>query len=173
MPMSPGQWSSPTLAPGEQQQHLLAAPLRTNEMGGRRSFGSEASPDEDYFSSGRSRAPSTVDTPTVNGGYNDLLARTNKQIAKDQMHVPDPFFDGATAPKKPFGEHSRNSCRDSIASIVDEKSNSPLNKAMASVSKHSSGLSYLADSFLQFTDADGEVAQEFVQKPQNLSSDNS
>ena len=136
MPMSPGQWSSPTLAPGEQQQHLLAAPLRTNEMGGRRSFGSEASPDEDYFSSGRSRAPSTLDTLTVNGGYDDFLARANKQIAKDQKHVPDPFLDGAATPKKSFEEHSRNSSRDSIASIVDEKSNSPLNKAMASVSSN-------------------------------------
>lgn len=132
-PMSPGHWSSSTLTPGDQQQHLLTAP-RVDEMGNRKSYGSEASPDEDYFSSRRSRGASTLNSPSVNGGYDDFLARANKTIAKDQKHAPDPFLDGSATPKKPFGEHSRNSSRDSIASIVDEKSNSPLNKAIASVS---------------------------------------
>jgi alpha-1,3-glucan synthase len=53
--------------------------------------------------------------------------------------------------------HSRTSSFDSISSIVDEKgTSSPLNKAMDN-----------------FTDSDGEVAQSFVQKLRDLSSDNS
>lgn len=133
-PMSPGGWSSSTLAPGEQQQHLLAAPPRLDEMGRRGSFGSEQSEGEDYFSSARSRVASTLGTPTEGAGFDNFLVRANKQIAKDQKHAPDPFLDGEAAPRKPFGDHSRNSSRDSIASIVDEKVNSPLNKAIASVS---------------------------------------
>ncbi|EJD02308.1 modular protein with glycoside hydrolase family 13 and glycosyltransferase family 5 domains [Fomitiporia mediterranea MF3/22] len=142
IPNSPGQWSQSTLAPP-----------RIDEHGRRPSTGSDDG--EDYFSTARSRAPSTIGTPSEGGGFDSFLAKANKTIAKEQKHAPDPFLDDA-APKKPFGPHSRNSSRDSIASIVDEKANSPLNKAIAS-----------------FTDADGEVAQEFIQKLQNLSSENS
>ena len=81
---------------------------------------------------------STVGTPTTespNGGYENFLFRANKTIAKDQRHAPESFLDSAVAaPRKPFSEHSWNSSRDSIASIVEEKSASPLNKAIASVS---------------------------------------
>lgn len=136
--LSPGAWNSSSLTLGEQQQHLLAAPPRMDDMGRRGSFGSEPSEGEDYFASGRSRVASTitVGTPTEGGGFDNFLARANKQIAKDQRHAPDPFLEGEAAPKKPFGEHSRNSSRDSIASIIDEKANSPLNKAIASVSSN-------------------------------------
>lgn len=130
-PSSPGGWSQSTLAPHE--QGLLAAPPRIDDMGRRQSGDSD-----DYFSTARSRVASTVGTPTAEspgGGFDNFLARANKTIAKDQKHAPDPFLDSAdAAPRKPFGEHSRNSSRDSIASIVEEKSASPLNKAIASVS---------------------------------------
>ncbi|KAF8654127.1 hypothetical protein AX16_003658 [Volvariella volvacea WC 439] len=89
-------------------------------------------------------------------GYTDFLERANRTIAKDQRHAPDPFVEGNLQPNRPFGAHSRVSSVESISSIVDEKSNSPLNKAIAS-----------------FTDADGGVASEFIQKLQNLNSKNS
>lgn len=61
------------------------------------------------------------------------------------------------APSRPFTMHSRVSSHSSIGSIVDEHgSSSPLNKAMET-----------------FTDANGEVAQDFVQKLKTLNSDNS
>ncbi|KAI5123355.1 hypothetical protein M0805_001776 [Coniferiporia weirii] len=156
MPSSPGAWSQSTLAPHE--QHLLAAPPRIDDHGRRGSMGSEASVDvDDYYAGNRSRVPSTLGAPSEGGGFDNFLARANKQIAKDQRHAPDPFLDSAdAAPKRPFGEHSRTSSRDSIASIVDEKASSPLNRAIAS-----------------FTDENGDVAQEFVHKLQNLSSENS
>ncbi|KAF9464738.1 modular protein with glycoside hydrolase family 13 and glycosyltransferase family 5 domains [Collybia nuda] len=105
---------------------------------------------QDYFTHARAN---TTDTRQ---GYDDFLDRANRTIAKDHRHVPDPFLDGGLAPSRPFGAHSRVSSVESISSIVDEKSNSPLNKAMAS-----------------FTDADGGVASEFVQKLQNLTAKNS
>jgi len=67
------------------------------------------------------------------GGYNTFLERVNRTISKDQAHAPDPFIDGGLAPSRPFGAHSRMSSVESISSIVEEKSNSPLNKAIASV----------------------------------------
>lgn len=78
-------------------------------------------------------------TPSPGGGtpgetrqdFGNFLERANKTIAKDQKHAPDPFLD--PAPSRPFGAHSRVSSVESIASIVDEKQNSPLNKAIASV----------------------------------------
>lgn len=82
---------------------------------------------QDYFSHSRGN---TADTQQ---GYSDFLDRANRTIAKDHRHVPDPFLDGGLAPNRPFGAHSRVSSVESISSIVDEKSNSPLNKAMASV----------------------------------------
>lgn len=122
---------------------------------------------QDYFSHPRGN---TADTQQ---GYSDFLDRANRTIAKDHRHVPDPFLDGGLAPNRPFGAHSRVSSVESISSIVDEKSNSPLNKAMASVCPalvlHLSHFNLR----LQFTDADGGVASEFVQKLQNLTAKNS
>jgi alpha-1,3-glucan synthase len=114
IPGSPGHWSQDTLTPGGE----LASPSVSD--GGR-----------DYFSDPRS---STATTPQ---GYNTFLERANRAIAKDHRNAPDPFVDGGLAPlapNRPFGAHSRVSSVESISSIVDEKSNSPLNKAMASVS---------------------------------------
>ena len=136
--MSPGAWSSSTLAPGEQQQHLLAAPPKMDDFGRRGSSESEPYQNDDYFSSQRSRVASSIGTPTEGSGFDNFLARANKQISRDQRHAPDPFLDGTATPKRPFGEHSRVSSRDSIASLVEEKQNSPLNKAIASVSFHCS-----------------------------------
>ncbi|OCB86737.1 modular protein [Sanghuangporus baumii] len=138
---SPGQWSQSTLAPPRLDDHDRRA---------------SEDADSDYLSTHRSRAPSTVGTPSEGGGFDNFLTKVNKQIAKDHRHAPDPFLDEAAAPKKPFGEHSRNSSRDSIASIIDEKANSPLNKAISS-----------------FTDENGEVVHDFIQKLQNLSAENS
>lgn len=83
--------------------------------------------DEDYFSQRGSPHSS-------NQGYTDFLERANKVIAKDQRGAPDPFLDGGLSPSRLFGDHSRLSSVESISSIVEEKSNSPLNKAIASVS---------------------------------------
>ncbi|KAG6866947.1 hypothetical protein C0991_003863 [Blastosporella zonata] len=109
--------------------------------------------ERDYFSHSRSSTATTTTTPQP---YNDFLERANRAIARDQRNAPDPFLEGGLAPSRPFGAHSRVSSVESISSIVEEKSNSPLNKAMAS-----------------FTDADGGVASEFVQKLQMLNSKNS
>ncbi|KAL7416221.1 putative alpha-1,3-glucan synthase [Mrakia frigida] len=100
--------------------------------------------------------------------YANFLSSANKQIARQAGTTKDPFFssqgsireeDGGalTAPSRPFTVHSRRSSHSSISSIVDEHgSSSPLNKAMVT-----------------FTDKDGEVTQDFVQKLKALNSDNS
>ncbi|KAI0079915.1 glycoside hydrolase family 13 and glycosyltransferase family 5 protein [Panus rudis PR-1116 ss-1] len=143
-PGSPGQWSQETLTPSGDQ---LAAPPRLNADGQRASFTTDVSDNEsDYFS----QRNSTVAQPN----YGNFLERANKTIARDQKNIPDPFLDAA--PTRPFGAHSRASSVESIASIVNEKQDSPLNKAIAS-----------------FTDADGGVVHDFVSKLQTLNSHNS
>ncbi|KIY53580.1 glycoside hydrolase family 13/glycosyltransferase family 5 protein [Fistulina hepatica ATCC 64428] len=93
--------------------------------------------------------------------YSNFLDRANRIIAKDHRNAPDPFLE-APHKQRPFStatgssKMSRVSSVESIASIIDEKSNSPLNQAVAS-----------------FTDADGGVTQEFITKLQELSSSNS
>ncbi|EIN07319.1 modular protein with glycoside hydrolase family 13 and glycosyltransferase family 5 domains [Punctularia strigosozonata HHB-11173 SS5] len=145
-PGSPGQWSDNT-TPGE---HHLAAPPRLGDYGRRGSFSTDVSdPEGDYFSNSHSRQ-----STDSRQDYSGFLDRANRVIAKEQRHAPDPFLDAQ--PTRPFGAHSRVSSVESISSIVDEKSNSPLNKAVAS-----------------FTDADGGVAHEFAQKLHNLSAENS
>ncbi|OSX65248.1 glycosyltransferase family 5 protein [Postia placenta MAD-698-R-SB12] len=149
MPGSPGQWSQETLTPGGGDGHLAAPALRLIQDSRRGSFSTDISENEgDYFSQPSGNAETSQD-------FGNFLERANRTIARDQRHVPDPFLDAA-APNRPFGAHSRISSVESIASIVDEKQNSPLNKAIAS-----------------FTDADGGVAQEFAQKLQMLNSHNS
>jgi alpha-1,3-glucan synthase len=124
-PGSPGQWSQETLTTGDFQQ----PPRITHDR--ESTYSSTGS--DDYFRSHHS-APGTPITPGTPGtpvvAYNDFLERANRTIAKDQRHAPDPFLE---APSRPFGSHSRVSSVESISSIVDEKSNSPLNKAIASV----------------------------------------
>ncbi|KAI0006163.1 glycoside hydrolase family 13/glycosyltransferase family 5 protein [Russula compacta] len=143
IPGSPGQWSQETLTPGGDP--FLHAPPRIQD-GNRFSISSNTSDLE-----GDNLSQSGVSAGQAEFGK--FLDKANRTIARDQRHAPDPFLE---APSRPFGPHSRVSSVESIASIVDEKANSPLNKAIAS-----------------FTDADGGVAQEFVAKLQNLSSDNS
>ncbi|CAA7271667.1 unnamed protein product [Cyclocybe aegerita] len=137
-PGSPAQWSQESMSlAGDHAGH----PRTPNSNDG-----------DDYFSQ-QQRGSVAPDSP---GGYNNFLERANRIIAKDHKHAPDPFLDGGLAPSRPFGAHSRVSSVESISSIVEEKSNSPLNKAIAS-----------------FTDADGGVASEFVQKLQGLNAKNS
>ncbi|TFK55043.1 glycoside hydrolase family 13 and glycosyltransferase family 5 domain-containing protein [Heliocybe sulcata] len=148
MPNSPGEWSQNTLTPGEQH---LAAPPRVLGDNRRGSFSTDVSDNEgDYFTHHGSESPREEPQD-----YGKFLDRANRTIAKDQRHVPDPFLDAAP-PSRPFGAHSRVSSVESIASIVDEKQNSPLNKAIAS-----------------FTDSDGGVAHDFVEKLRNLNPENS
>lgn len=118
-PGSPGQWSQDALTPTGDH---LAAPSRVQADANRASFSSDA--DSDYFSQDRN---STAPQPN----YGNFLERANKTIARDQKNAPDPFLDAA--PSRPFGAHSRASSVESIASIVNEKQDSPLNKAIASV----------------------------------------
>jgi alpha-1,3-glucan synthase len=121
-PGTPGQWSQETLTPGA--DNYLATPRFTHGS----DRGSTVSED-DYFSASRNSS----DVPRGgNHEFGNFLERANRTIARDQKHAPDPFLDAA--PTKPFGSHSRVSSVESISSIVDEKSNSPLNKAIASVS---------------------------------------
>ena len=103
--------------------------------------------------------------PGAPQAYDNFLAAANRQFAKSSggRNAPDPYFDPRAsqssenmAPSRPFTVHSRVSSFDSISSIVDEKNNSPLNKAMDT-----------------FTDSDGEVAQNFVQKLRDLTAGNS
>lgn len=114
IPNSPGQWSQDGLSSNPQTPYA-------NE--------------EDYFAAQRGSVQSVTPGSNNGDGYNSFLERANKTIAKDQKHTPDPFLDPAgLAPTRPFGAHSRVSSVESISSIVEEKSNSPLNKAIASVS---------------------------------------
>ncbi|KAG6900861.1 hypothetical protein C0993_009979 [Termitomyces sp. T159_Od127] len=111
--------------------------------------------DTDYFTHSRGSAV-TSHAPEA---YNDFVEKANRTIARDHRNVPDPFHQNGgllEVPSRPFGPHARISSVESISSIVEEKSNSPLNKAIAS-----------------FTDADGGVASDFVQKLQMLNAKNS
>ena len=123
-PGSPGQWSQETLTPGG-DPHLAAPRLLT--QGRRGSVSTDVSDNEgDYFSNQHSPGE-------VRQDFGNFLERANRTIARDQKAVPDPFLDTNAPPTRPFGAHSRVSSVESIASIVDEKQNSPLNKAIASV----------------------------------------
>jgi len=118
-PGTPGQWSHDQPSPNDAAAYTPPRLLHPSEGSG-----------DDYFSR-HSHAPSEASQ----GGYDNFLERANRTIARDQRHVPDPFLDvNNAAPSRPFGSHSRVSSVESIASIVDEKSNSPLNKAIASAS---------------------------------------
>jgi len=114
-PGSPGQWSPDVLTPDGAR--LVSENQRSLNSG-----------DGDYFSPRGGTSDGTPD------GFNTFLERANRTISKDQAHVPDPFTDGGLTPNRPFGAHNRLSSVDSIASIVEEKSDSPLNKAVTSVS---------------------------------------
>ena len=123
IPNSPGQWSQDGLNSNPQTPY-------SNE--------------EDYFAAQRGSVQSVTPGSNTGNGYSSFLERANKTIAKDQKHTPDPFLDPAgLAPTRPFGAHSRVSSVESISSIVEEKSNSPLNKAIASVSSASECMAFI------------------------------
>lgn len=112
-PGSPGQWSQENLSNNGSDPRIAQ---------------------DDYFAANRaSTATESPSGPNTAAGYNTFLERANRTIAKEQKSAPDPFLDPGLAPSRPFGAHSRVSSVESISSIVDEKSNSPLNKAIASV----------------------------------------
>lgn len=117
----PAQWSQDNLTPSPDGLH---APPRLLPDGRRGSFSTDASDAENDY---RSQTEPRQD-------YGNFLERANKTIARDHKHAPDPFLNpGGAAPSRPFGAHSRASSVESIASIVSEKQDSPLNKAIASV----------------------------------------
>jgi hypothetical protein len=111
----PSQWSQDALAPVSVQ----LMPPRLNSFDGARS---SITSDE-----GSINTRGSMDHPRA---YSNFLEKANRTIARDQRHAPDPFLD--PNPSKPFGSHSRVSSVESITSILDEKTNSPLNKAIAS-----------------------------------------
>ncbi|KAF8550287.1 glycoside hydrolase family 13/glycosyltransferase family 5 protein [Imleria badia] len=143
-PISPAH--SQTSTPNDET--FLVAPPRLGDPGSS-SHHSDQSDDEYASVSRRSVATGSRQE------FDDFLEKANKAIAQEQRNVPDPFLQVETPPR-PFGPHSRRPSSESIATLAEEKANSPLNKAVNS-----------------FTDSDGGVAQEFVQKLQALSSDNS
>ena len=66
--------------------------------------------------------------------YNTFLEKANRQFARQNQNIPDPFMDqGQTSlsarPYSQYSTTSRLSSVESIATIVDEKQNSPLNRA--------------------------------------------
>jgi alpha-1,3-glucan synthase len=71
--------------------------------------------------------------------YSSFLERTNRQFARKNQNAPDPFMEhgrGGSLTARPFSQYStspRFSSVESIVTIVDEKQNSPLNKANESV----------------------------------------
>jgi len=85
------------------------------------------------FGADHSRSARGSIASTTAEGYDNFLERANRTIGRDQRNVPDPFLDGGLKPNRPFGAHSRVSSVESISSIVEEKSNSPLNKSNTTV----------------------------------------
>jgi alpha-1,3-glucan synthase len=113
-PGSPGQWSQETLTPSGDQ--FLLPP--------RQLYG--ASQSSSTSEEGSVYSISSTDRPQVFDGF---IERANRTISRDQRHTFDEFN-----PSRVLGPHSRASSVESIASILDEKQHSPLNKAPTSVS---------------------------------------
>ncbi|KAJ4474841.1 modular protein with glycoside hydrolase family 13 and glycosyltransferase family 5 domains [Lentinula aciculospora] len=87
--------------------------------------------------------------------YENFLERVNRIVARDRRRVPDPFLEGSSGRIR-LGGHSRTESSESISTIVETKSDSPLNKAIAS-----------------FTDADGGVTAAFITRLEKLNAKNS
>ena len=109
------------------QDNLAAGQPLLNEPPNRDSFASDMSGDTAYRNSVASQQH-----------YNTFLERANRQFAQQNQHAPDPFMDQgrASLSARPYSQYSttsRLSSVESIATIVDEKQNSPLNKAMETV----------------------------------------
>ncbi|EGO18524.1 glycoside hydrolase family 13/glycosyltransferase family 5 protein [Serpula lacrymans var. lacrymans S7.9] len=147
-PSSPGRWSRESLPMSSSGEAFLAASTPPRLVGSNRGTSTDMSHDDSFSATSHSMV-----SPD-NQGFGHFLERANRTIAQGQLNLPDPFLDAP--PTRRFVSHTRVLSSESIGSIVEEKSNSPLNKAIAS-----------------FTDSDGGVAQEFVQKLQGLTPENS
>lgn len=121
-PISPAHSQSST----PNDETFLVAPPRLNADPGSSSHHSDQSDDEYGSVSRRSVATGSRQE------FDDFLEKANKAIAQEQRNVPDPFLQVET-PQKPFGLHSRRPSSESIATLAEEKANSPLNKAVTSV----------------------------------------
>ena len=105
-------------------QPLLSSPHLRN----RESVASDMSGDTAYRNSVASQQQ-----------YNSFLERANRQFARRNQNVPDPFMEAGargSLTARPFSQYStssRLSSVESIATIVDEKQNSPLNKSNEAV----------------------------------------
>lgn len=88
---------------------------------------------KDQYLSNLRRSTDSSPFVTPDREYGDFLARANRQIAKERKHIGDPFLESSDTIQRPFRQHSRRSSMESMASIVEEKGDSPLNKAMTSV----------------------------------------
>ena len=121
---------SPGLRSANPSQDNIAAgqPLLTPpRSGNRNSFASDTPGDSPYRNSFASPQQ-----------YNTFLEKANRQVARRNQNVPDPFMDQGRSslgarPYSQYATGSRLSSVESIAAIVDEKQNSPLNKANETV----------------------------------------
>ena len=94
-------------------------------------------PNRDSYASDMSGETSNRNSVASRQQYNTFLERANRQFARQNQGVPDPFMEQgrSSLTARPFSQYStasRNSV-ESIATIVDEKQNSPLNKATETV----------------------------------------
>ena len=108
-----------------QENLAVGQPLLT--AANRDSVASDISSDTAYRNSVASQQP-----------YNSFLERANRQFAQQNQNAPDPFLDQGrmslgARPYSQYSTSSRLSSVESIATIVDEKQNSPLNKAVDTV----------------------------------------
>ena len=119
-PVSPAHSSVST----PNDETFLVAPPRLNADLGSTSVHSDHS-DDDLASRGSAATGSRQE-------FDDFLEKANRTIAQEQRSVPDPFLQVET-PQKPFDMHSRRPSSESLATLAEEKVNSPLNKAVNSV----------------------------------------
>ncbi|KAJ3781651.1 glycoside hydrolase family 13 and glycosyltransferase family 5 protein [Lentinula aff. detonsa] len=101
--------------------------------------------------------------------YVNFLERVNRLVARDRRRVPDPFLiggereeggggggGGSGSGRPGLGGHSRTPSSESIVSLVETKSDSPLNKAIAS-----------------FTDTSGHLTSQYTTLLHHLTPSNS
>ena len=95
-------------------------------------------PNRDSFASDMSGDTAYRNSVASQQQYNTFLERANRQFAQQNQNAPDPFMEQnrSSLSARPYSQYSttsRISSVESIATIVDEKQNSPLNKAMETV----------------------------------------
>ena len=98
-----------------------------------------APPNRDSFASDMSGDTAANRNSIASQQQYNTLERANRQFANQNQGTPDPFMEQqarSSLTARPYGQcstTSRISSVESIATIVDEKQNSPLNKATESV----------------------------------------